>query len=364
MAKGMQGSGRASTIEDVARLAGVSIKTVSRVVNGEPKVRPSTQLRVQAAVRELDYRPNLSARNLASQNARLIVLIYDDPSVYTAPSSGYIIKLQEGALAACRQLGYELLIHPCNPRSRQAGLELSTLNRRVRPTGVVLAPPLSNTAAIVDAIAESGVPLVLLSPGTREHRGFAVNTTNRDSCRDMVAHLAGLGHRRIAFIRGNPRHRAVGERYSGFKEGLREAQLPLYPELVVQGDNSIGSGEDCAQALLTLAQPPTAIFAANDDMAAGVIRTAVKLGVTIPDQLSVAGCDDIALARQVYPSLTTIHQPFAAMAQRAVCELIERRGEGGAITGSALIPSQLRVRESTGPAAGSRSVTEAAAASE
>lgn len=346
--------GKAKTIEDVALLAGVSIKTVSRVVNGEPNVRPATQLLVETAIRELDYRPNVSARNLASQKARLIVLIYDDPSYYTAPSSGYIINLQQGALEGCKQSGYELLIHPCNFRSRQIGLELTTLIRRIRPTGVIVAPPLSNMSPIVDAVAGSQVPFVLLSPGTRRFRGFAVNTTNRDTCSDMVGHLAELGHRSIAFIKGNPKHRAVGQRFVGYKEGMRKYKLPMLDALIVQGDNSIGSGEDCALQLLQSAEPPTAIFAANDDMAAGVIRTAVKLGIAIPDQLSVAGCDDIALARQVYPSLTTIHQPLADMAQRAARELIEGGSKTTDFVGSALIPSEIRVRDSTGSAPAKR----------
>lgn len=343
---------KASTIEDVARLAGVSMKTVSRVVNREPNVRPGTQLAVEAAIRELDYRPNVSARNLASHKARLIVLIYDDPAYYEAPSSGYIINLQQGALHACKESGFELLIHPCNFRSRQVGLELLTLIRRIRPSGVIVAPPLSNMSPIVDPVASTRVPFVLLSPGKSNFPGFAVNTTNRDTCAEMTAYLAGLGHRRIAFIRGNPKHRAVGQRFLGYKSGLRAAGLALIEELVVQGDNSIGSGERCAAELLELPQRPTAIFAANDDMAAGVIRTAVRYGLKIPDELSVAGCDDIALARQVYPALTTIRQPLADMAERAVNVLIEEAGKQTSFTGSVVIPSALRIRESTGPAPG------------
>ena len=136
------------TIDDVASLAGVSIKTVSRVVNREPNVRDSTREKVEKAISQLDYRPNPSAQNLAALRARLIVLIYDDPSYYEAPSAGYIINMQQGALSACQKAGFELLIHPCNFRDRNVRTELRTLIERVRPAGIIIAAPLSNMPKI------------------------------------------------------------------------------------------------------------------------------------------------------------------------------------------------------------------------
>jgi LacI family transcriptional regulator len=341
---------RASTIEDVAQLAGVSIKTVSRVVNREPNVREKTRALVEQAITQLNYRPNVSARNLASQQARLIVLIYDDPSFYEVPSANYIINLQAGALAVCKKLGYELLIHPCNFRDRQMSVEIGTLLRRVRASGVIVAPPLSNMAPVVDTVADSDIPFVLLSPGSRRFEGFAVHTTDRSSCAKMTEYLASEGHKRIAFIRGNPKHKAVAQRFAGYKDGLKAAGLPFDPALVVRGDNSIGSGEICAEELLGLPSPPTAIFAANDDMAAGVLRTANRLGIAVPKALSIAGCDDIALAQQVFPSLTTIRQPLDDMAAEATRLLIEESRKQKTFTGSRLVPGELKIRESTGPA--------------
>jgi len=340
---------RRATIEDVASLAGVSIKTVSRVVNREPNVRVATQERVEKAIAKLEYRPNPSARNLASHRARLIVLVYDDMSAYEAPSANYIIKMQEGALSACRPEGFELLIHPCNWRDRNVGAKLREQIGQVRPSGIVVAAPLSNMPAIVDAVKATNTPYVLLSTGTDNGKKFEVATNDRDISAEMTRYLASLGHTRIAFIKGDPNARAVGNRYYGYRDGLEQSGLPYAEDLVVEGDNSIGSGERCAQQLLQLEQPPTAIFSANDDMAAGVIRVALRMGLRIPDDLSVAGCDDIALAQQIFPSLTTIRQPLRAMAEAASRALIN--GSRGAPRSPRIetIPGTIQVRESTGP---------------
>ena len=337
-------------IEDVARLAGVSPKTVSRVVNREPNVKDATQAKVERAVAELGYRPDQFARNLASQRARLIALVYDDPSAYEVPSSGYVIRLQQGTLRACRAANYELLIHPCRYRSKDVVAELEALLRHIRPTGVVLAAPLSNMPRIVDAIHASGTPLVRISPGRPDGNHYCVATNDLEISAEMTRYLASLGHRRIAFIKGNRQHKAVGNRYLGFVDGLRASGLELEKDLVEQGDNSVGSGEACAWRLLRSTQPPTAVFAANDDMAAGVMRVAAQLGIAIPGRLSVAGCDDISLARQIYPSLTTIRQPIAAMAELATLALVDRSRKDSLCDGITVVPAQLRIRESTGPA--------------
>jgi LacI family transcriptional regulator len=338
------------TIDDVAELAGVSIKTVSRVVNQEPNVRDSTRARVEEAIARLNYRPNRSARNLASQRSRLIGLIYDDPGAYEIPSAGYVIRMQQGALRACRTADYELLIHPCNYRSREIGAELQALIEHARPVGIVLAAPLSNMPKIVRAIEATGTPFVRLSPGRETRDTYAVATNDREISAQMTRYLASLGHERIAFIRGHTSHKAVANRYLGYVDGLEQSGLKLSERLVEQGDNSFGSGETAASRLLRLKRRPTAIFAANDDMAAGVIRAADLLGIRIPDQLSVAGCDDISLARQLYPTLTTIRQPLAAMAERAALLLIGTAQSQAPAQGTEVVPATLQIRESTGPA--------------
>lgn len=339
-----------ATIDDVAELAGVSIKTVSRVVNREPNVREATRDKVDRAISELNYRPNKAAQNLASHHSRLIVLIYDDPSAYEIPSAGFVIRMQEGALRACRTANYELLIHPCLYRSKGVGKELRALIEQVRPDGIVLAAPLSNVRRIVTAIEETGTPLVRVSPGEKNGGPLSVVTNDRETCAEMTRFLASLGHKKIAFITGHPEHKAVGNRFLGYKDGLDQSGLIFSEGLVAAGDNSIRSGEACAAALLENEDPPTAIFAANDDMAAGVIRVADRLGIKVPEQLSVAGSDDVALAQQIYPALTTINQPLATMADEAVTLLIDSARKKQKIQATAVVPGTLQVRESTGPA--------------
>jgi LacI family transcriptional regulator len=340
------------TIDDVAELAGVSIKTVSRVVNREPNVREATREKVETAIAKLNYQPNKAARNLASHQSHLIGLIYDDPSYYEIPSAGYVIRMQQGALSACYASNYELLIHPCQYRKKDIGKEIKTLIDRVRPDGIVLAAPLSNMPKIVRAIEATGTPLVRLSPGTANGKQLSVVTNDREISAEMTRYLASLGHKQIAFITGHPSAKAVGNRYLGYRDGLEQSGLKFSERLVASGDNSIGSGEACAMQLLKRNNRPTAIFAANDDMAAGVIRVADRLSIDVPDALSVAGFDDIALARQVYPALTTINQPLSAMAERAALALIASVREKRPLLGTESVPATIQIRESTGPAPG------------
>lgn len=341
---------RRATIEDVASLAGVSIKTVSRVVNREPNVRAATQEKVESAIKELEYRPNPSARNLASHRARLIVLVYDDTSVYETPSAGYIIKMQEGVLRACRPNGFDLLIQPCNFREENAGEKLREQMVQIRPSGIVVAAPLSNMPAIVDAVKATNTPYVLMSTGNGDDDEYEVATNDREISAEMTNYLASLGHKRIGFIKGDRTHAAVSNRYDGYLDGLKTSGLSFSEEIVAEGNNSLESGQECAEALLSVDNRPTAIFAANDDMAAGVIRVANRMGIKIPEELSVAGCDDIALAQILFPSLTTIRQPLRSMAETASLALIERsRGESDE-PGLKTVAGTIEVRESTGPA--------------
>ena len=260
--------------------------------------------------------------------------------------------MQEGALSACRAANYELLIHPCRYRDRNVGKELNALIERVRPDGIVLAAPLSNMPKIVNAIRATGTPLVRISPGKGGGKQFWVGTNDREISAEMTRYLASLGHRQIAFITGHPSHKAVSNRFLGYQDGLEETGLGFSERLVVAGDNSIGSGEACAEKLLKRKRRPTAIFAANDDMAAGVIRVADRLGIDVPAELSIVGCDDIALAQQIYPALTTINQPLASMAEAAVTALIDSLRRKTPLEGTEIVPGTLKIRDSTGPAPG------------
>jgi LacI family transcriptional regulator len=222
------------------------------------------------------------------------------------------------------------------------------LIEETRPAGIVLAAPLSNMPRIVRAIEATATPFVRISPGEEIAGQLSVMTNDRESSAEMTRYLAGLGHKRIAFIKGNSDHKAVAKRFDGYQDGLQDSGLPFSTRLVAEGDNSFGSGEACAEKLLSRKQPPTAIFAANDDMAAGVIRVAHRLGIDVPGKLSVAGFDDIVLSRQLDPTLTTVRQPLVRMAELAASMLIKSNGKQEKTLHS--IPAEIQIRESTGPA--------------
>lgn len=339
-----------STIFDVAERAGVSIKTVSRVVNREPNVRESTRERVEKAIEDLNYRPDQSARNLASHRSHLIGLVYDDPEAYDMPSGGYILDLQQGALKGCSESLSQLLIHPCNFRDEDVATRLRTMIEQTRLSGIILAAPLSNMPIVVKAIEDTGTRFVSLSPGNGGSDSLSVTTNDREVCAEMTCYLADLGHKHIAFITGDAGHKAVGNRYLGYKDGLSLSKLNFSESLVVAGNNSFESGQLGTEKLLKQDPRPTAIFAANDDMAAGVLRTASRMGIRVPQELSIAGFDDIPLARQVEPALTTIRQPLVRMAEQAVKILTSSNGGAEVGPGDNCVPAELKIRESTGPA--------------
>lgn len=333
-----------TTIDDVAAMAEVSIKTVSRVVNNEPNVSQRTRVRVLRAIAALDYQPLPSARNLASRRSHLIGLLYDNPS------ASYVVGIQYGVLAACERSGYQLLIRPCTYDHAGVVTDVLSVVHRSHLEGLILTPPLSDSQTLVAALDDAGIDYVRVAPGERLSPGRGVYTNDRAACARMTEHLASLGHERIAFILGHPDHAAVATRYQGYRDGLVSAGLPFDEELVSQGLNSFESGIECTRRLLALSSPPTAIFASNDDMAAGVMSGAHEIGLELPQQLSIAGFDDIPLARQTWPPLTTIRQPIFELAQRAAEMLLGRlRGRPVVDIGSETIESEIVLRSSTGP---------------
>lgn len=336
-----------ATIDDVANLAGVSIKTVSRVVNKERNVRDNTRERVEKAILTLSYRPNSSARRLAGKRSYLIGLLYDDPSLYENPSSNYIVSVQQGALRVCKAENHDLLIHPCNYKNKKLSSQIVEFIDHSQVDGLILTPPLCDNRSLVAAIKKTGTPVVRIAPGDTRNPRLSVVTNDRDICAKMTEHLASLGHKRIAFIAGNPAHKALQSRHLGYQDGLKNRGLNYLPELVKQGDNSFNSGEILAHELLGSKNPPTAIFACNDDMATGVIRAAHQTGIHIPDQLSIAGFDDIPLAQQTSPSLTSIRQPTRAMAEEALKILMKLLKSEELTNISRMVESELRIRDST-----------------
>lgn len=304
------------TVDDVAADAGVSIKTVSRVLNHEPNVSEKTRQKVTESMERLGYRPNPAARGLASNRTNIIALVYDNPS------DNYVVNLQRGALEACSRYDYSLLLSPCNYRAPDLGEQIVQNVRQRALAGLILTPPVCDLPDLIHALDETGVDYVRLAPIDREHKGLSVTCDDRSAARDMTLYLIGLGHRRIGYVVGHPDHGAAHERFEGYRDAMRQSGIPIDEALIAQGAHSFESGVACGEQLLAGPSRPTAIFAGNDDMAAGVLYVAHARGIDVPGELSVAGYDDTPLSRQVWPGLTTVCQPIPDMAYAAVEQIV------------------------------------------
>ena len=336
-----------TTINDVAEKAGVSIKTVSRVMNNEPSVKQSTLDKVMAAIQELNYQPNAAARNLASTRSYTVGYIYDNPNAY------YVIDMQRGLLDACRKHGYELLIHPTNAKSPGIVQEVINLVQHARLSGLVLTPPFSEMPEITAALEEIGVDFVRIISGSTPSPKLrnCVLVDDFTAAFKITNHLLELGHTEIAFLCGDEEHSSSGERLAGFKAALNKRGIQANSKSIVPGSYSFESGVKGAKQLLSLAQQPTAIFACNDEIAAGALFSARLASVQIPQQLSIVGFENSPFSRQTWPPLTTAHQPNTTIASEAA-ELLFRLSRPLASRSNneqqpVFIP-ELLVRESTG----------------
>lgn len=330
----------APTIIDVAREAGVSIKTVSRVLNREAGVHEQTREQVLAVVERLRYRPKLSARSLAGARSFLIGLLYYDPS------AAFIGAAQKGAVVRCREAGYHLVVESIEDGAPDVGVQVERMVSALRPDGMILTPPLCDNPRILKVLAERGTPVVLISPGEHESSLMTVRMDDVRAAEEVTRLLIGMGHERIAFVRGAPDQVASGLRHAGFERAMKEHGLPVDPALVCQGDFSFDGGVRCARHLLGLRRPPTAVFASNDEMALGVLAEAQRQGLAVPEDLSIAGFDDSAAATRVFPPLTTVRQPLEEMARQAV-DLLITPGEPGTSSAECVLPHKLMVRGST-----------------
>ncbi|WP_299802223.1 LacI family DNA-binding transcriptional regulator [uncultured Shewanella sp.] len=311
------------TINDVAKHAGVSIKTVSRVTNNEPSVKQATIDKVNTAINELNYQPNLAARNLAGTTSYVIGFIYDNPNAY------YIIDMQNGILSACKGLGYELLIHPCNSRAENICEELTKLVKHNRLSGLVLTPPLSEDPVILAALDNIEANYVRIIAGEKADKGsgLAVLVNDRSGAISITQHLIDLGHRDIAFLSGDHEHESTKERLAGFKQALKDNKISVNQEHIIDGKYSFESGVQGAKQLLSQSVRPTAIVACNDEIAAGALFAARLEGVDIPSEISIVGFEDSPFSRQTWPKLTTVHQPNEEIAHIATELLIAKRRE-------------------------------------
>ena len=319
---------RPPTIKDVAREAGVSFKTVSRVINGSSSVNPEMRAAIEAAMEKLAYRPHRGARGLRSNRSYTLALLCsrlprlhqdDDSPTYF---SDFLLELIVGCERGSRRTGYHMVLEFFDEeRDGAIEEEARALIADLKPDGVLLAPPLCDMPGLMDLLDAQGVRFVRLMPGTALDRGACFMIDDFAAGREIGARLLEAGHRDIAFVSGLPNHIAAGARYGGLAAAAAD-----YPDArirVVGGDFSYESGVRAAHGLLDGKDRATAIFGANDAMAAGIINVAAQKGVSIPADVSVVGFDDSFFARLLTPRLTTVRQPTRELAQTATAMLIE-----------------------------------------
>jgi LacI family transcriptional regulator len=306
-----------ATIKDVAKVAGVSFKTVSRVINREPSVADELRARVWKAIEELDYQPNLSARQLRGA-ASCLAFIYDNVN------SHCIIEMQNGMLAECNQQGFELLIHPVDASADDYIAELRRVANNSHVAGLVLAPPFSESERLAEALRKQAVQFIrILSSGSQSAQpGPCVYVDDYRAAYAVTDYLLRLGHRSIGFLGGPLQERCSQQRLAGYRAALADHGTAAAERLILPGEYSFESGNERTRHLLTMRAPPTAVIAGNDDIAAGALFAARNQQVAVPQQLSIAGFEDSPFSRQSWPRLTTTHQPNRAIAQAAANLLI------------------------------------------
>jgi LacI family transcriptional regulator len=308
-----------ATMTDVATRAGVSMKSVSRVINAEPHVSAKLRAKVEAAIAALDYVPDTAARSLAGARSFSIGVMFDNPS------PNYTMKVMTGAYRACVQQSYHLRVVNLDTRAAHDQLvaQVEAVLRHSRADGFILTPPICDNPAILDLLEQRGVRYTRIAPVLDPGRSGEVRIDDAAAAAQVAEMLWQLGHRRFGIVNGPPEHGAAATRRGGFVERLRQ----LSPDAIVSEayggflfDGGIAAGSD----LLSARKHPTAIFAANDDMAAGVMVACAEQGLRVPDDVSVCGFDDSWVAMSVWPYLTTVYQPIEEMAHAAALMLLER----------------------------------------
>ena len=304
------------TINDVARLAGVSKKTVSRVINRSALLNDATRQKIEAVIAELGYVPNPQARALALRRNFLLGLIHDNPNAQM------VLNFQEGVLDAIRTTEFALVVRPVDRHSPALFDDIRHFIEQQRLSGVMILPPLSENDALAALVEELGCGYVRMGSAPLDDPAHLVQSNDRQAVRAAVDHLIDQGHSHIGLVAGPDGFRSARERQEGWRDALSERGLPCGPELVARGNYTFETGREAGAALLEAAEPPSAIFASNDVMAAGVLYAARERGMDVPQDLSIVGFDDTAIAATIWPPLTTVRWPIRAMARSAALKLI------------------------------------------
>jgi len=314
----------AVTLHQVAKHIGVAPMTVSRVLSGHQNVSGAMRQRVLAAVEALGYLPDAAARSLASAETLKIGVLYGNPSATF--SSEFLVGLLENAA----QLGCQLVLQKCSTPRTQNTAVAKLLRGDI--DGVVLPTPLCDSKRLLEVFEQALVPTVAVGTGRQDLPGLSLRIDNFHAAQQMTRYLLGLGHRAIGFILGHASQIDSEQRYQGFAAALAEAEIPMQRKWVKQGQYTYRSGLLVAEQLLRGPTRPTAIFASNDDMAAGAVAAAHRLRLDVPRDLTIVGFDDTPLATTIWPTLTTIRQPVGELIQRSLELLLgevrnRRRGE-------------------------------------
>ncbi len=307
----------AATINDVARLAGVSKRTVSRVINNSPKVNPDTREKIEKIIAELNYAPSKQARGLASSRSYLIGLVYDEPNAIVLHS------VQRGILNACAKFGFELVVHPRSYNEDELVPEVLSFVARSKIDGLIVMPPISAVEPLFEALRENTIPYVRLAAKAVDEPE-AVVVSNDRLAMDQVAELFAQKQCSDVAILMGPEHRlASKERFAGLTEALAKRGKTIRPECIIAGDFTYETARKNADKLLSAKTRPDAVFASNDQMAIAVMHSAEDLGIKVPQELLVVGYDDDPMASRLRPSLTTLKRPNEEMAKAATLKLIQ-----------------------------------------
>lgn len=331
------------TINDIARLAGVSKKTVSRVINRSPLLTQKTRERVEAIIREAGFVPNPQARALALGRNFLIGLIHDNPNAQM------VINMQHGILEALHHTEFELVVRPVDRGSPSMLDDVRSLLKRQRLFGVVLLPPISENPQLARLCDEVGCRYVRMGSAMLDDPEHMVASNDRVAVMEATRYLISQGHARIALVAGPRGFLSARERREGFEAALAEAGLKLPRSFLADGQYTFESGISAADSLLALVPRPTAVFACNDEMAAGVLFAARSRGIAVPEELSIIGFDDTPLAARVWPPLTTVRWPIVAMGRAAALKLLNGVSGIGEVQEPSTFVSTFVRRGSVGP---------------
>lgn len=306
-----------ATIRDVARVAGFSIKTVSRVINEEPFVTEETRAKVQAAIRAVGYAPNISARRLA-QNKSYMICILMYPGFYQ-PGSEMLARIMDIGY----EENYDILIQPYFPTHARSKKKLVSLIYEHRIDGFVTTPPLDADDFVADMLSTYKVPQVQVTPYAATLDIPCITGDDLQGGFRITEYLIGLGHRRIAFLTGPRNMRSSLDRLTGYQSALAAHEIAQDETLVRSSEWTFDGGYTLTRQLLELPEPPTAIFAGSDEAAFGAIYAAQELEIKIPEELSICGYDDIGFSKHIWPGLTTVHQPSEEILEKATRMMID-----------------------------------------